>query len=207
MLVSNNCEFIFMDYGLLADDVLLKFLKISDEIAYKEIYLRYWRRLYYSAVSKTNSKEVAEDIVQSVFTDLWDKRERHTINSIAAYLETAVKYQIINYIKSAISKRAQYAGFSEGQKSEENSADLPLLVQELNAAIDKAINQLPQKTQTIFRLSRFEKHSNKDISRIMDLSEKAVEYHITQSLKSLRFFLRDFILVDLVLLVFANFHN
>ena len=191
-----------MDYGLLADNVLLKLLKISDELAYKEIYLRYWRRLYRSAVSKTNSKEVAEDIVQSVFTDLWDRRESHQINSIAAYLETAVKYQIINYIKSAISKRTQYAAFSELQKAEENSVDLPLLVQELNTAIDKAISQLPQKTQTIFRLSRFEKQSNKDISRIMDLSEKAVEYHITQSLKSLRFFLRDFILVDFILLLF-----
>jgi len=191
-----------MDYGLLADNVLLKLLKISDELAYKELYLRYWRRLYRSAVSKTNSKEVAEDIVQSVFTDLWDRRENHQINSIAAYLETAVKYQIINYIKSAISKRTQYAAFSELQKAEENSVDLPLLVQELNTAIDKAISQLPQKTQTIFRLSRFEKQSNKDISRIMDLSEKAVEYHITQSLKSLRFFLRDFILVDFILLLF-----
>lgn len=194
-----------MDYGLLADDVLLKFLKISDELAYKEIYLRYWRRLFYSAVSKTNSKEVAEDIVQSVFTDLWDRRAHHNINSVGAYLETAVKYQIINYIKAAISKRSQYSGFSELQKTEESSADLPLLVQELNTAIDKAISQLPQKTQTIFRLSRFEKHSNKDISQIMDLSEKAVEYHITQSLKSLRFFLRDFILVDLILFLFVNF--
>lgn len=196
-----------MDYGLLADDVLLKLLKISDEFAYKEIYLRYWRRLYYAAVSKTNSKEVAEDLVQSVFADLWDRREQHTIGNTAAYLERAIKYQVINYIKAAISKRTQYTGFGEMQKTEENPADLPLLVQELNAAIDKAINQLPQKTQTIFRLSRFEKHSNKDISRIMHLSEKAVEYHITQSLRSLRFFLRDFILVDLALLIFEHFHN
>ncbi|MCS3795138.1 RNA polymerase sigma-70 factor [Niastella sp. OAS944] len=196
-----------MDYKLLADNVLLKLLKISDELAYKELYLRYWRKLYHSAVSKTNSKEVAEDIVQSVFTDLWDRREIHQINCIAAYLETAVKYQIINYIKSAISKRTQYAGFGELQKSEDESADLPLLMQELNMAIDKAISQLPQKTQTIFRLSRFEKQSNKEISRIMDLSEKAVEYHITQSLKSLRFFLRDFILVDFILLLFENIIN
>jgi RNA polymerase sigma-70 factor (ECF subfamily) len=169
--------------------------------------LRYWRRLYYVAVSKTNSKEVAEDLVQSVFADLWDRREQHTINNITAYLDTAVKYQVINYIKAAISKRTQYTGFGELQKTEENPADLPLLVQELNTAIDKAISQLPQKTQTIFRLSRFEKQSNKDISRIMDLSEKAVEYHITQSLKSLRFFLRDFILVDLVLLIVEHFNN
>ncbi|WP_205510258.1 RNA polymerase sigma-70 factor [Longitalea arenae] len=193
-----------MDYGLLADNVLLKFLKISDELAYKEIYLRYWRRLYGSALSKTNSKEVAEDIVQSVFTDLWDRRETHQINNIAAYLETAVKYQVINYIKAAISKRTQYSGFSELQKQTENPADLPLLVQELNEAIDKAISQLPQKTQTIFRLSRFEKQSNKDISRIMDLSEKAVEYHITQSLKSLRFFLKDFILFELLCFFFEH---
>jgi RNA polymerase sigma-70 factor (family 1) len=193
-----------MDYKLLADNVLLKLLKISDELAYKELYLRHWRRLYRSAVSKTNSKEVAEDIVQSVFTDLWDRRESQQVNNIAAYLETAVKYQIINYIKSAISKRTHCAGFGELQKTEESSADLPLLVQELNMAIDKAISQLPQKTQTIFRLSRFEKQSNKDISRMMDLSEKAVEYHITQSLKSLRFFLRDFILVDLVLFLFVS---
>jgi RNA polymerase sigma-70 factor (ECF subfamily) len=196
-----------MDYGLLADNVLLKLLKISDELAYKELYLRYWKQLYRTSVSKTNSKEVAEDIVQSVFADLWDRREHHTIIHISAYLETAVKYQVINYIRAAISKRAQYTGYGELQKTEENTADLPLLVQELSVAIEKAISQLPQKTQTIFRLSRFEKQSNKDISRIMDLSEKAVEYHITQSLKSLRFFLRDFILVDLLLLLFANLNN
>lgn len=191
-----------MDYRLLADDVLLKLLKISDELAYKEIYLRYWRKLYYAAVSKTNSKEVAEDILQSVFTDLWDRRERHNIINIAAWLDTAVKYQTINFIKSAISKRARHTDLSQLQKTEENTADLSLLVRELNAAIDKAINQLPQKTQTIFRLSRFEKQSNKDISRIMDLSEKAVEYHITQSLKLLRLNLRDFIFISLALLLF-----
>jgi RNA polymerase sigma-70 factor (family 1) len=191
-----------MDYRLLADDVLLKLLKISDELAYKEIYLRYWRKLYHTAVSKTNSKEVAEDILQSVFTDLWDRRERHNIINIAAYLETAVKYQIFNYIKAAISKRAQHPGLNELQKTEENTADLTLLVRELNAAIDKAISQLPQKTQAIFRLSRFEKQSNKEISRIMDLSEKAVEYHITQSLKLLRFNLKDFIFIGLMLVLF-----
>jgi RNA polymerase sigma factor (sigma-70 family) len=75
------------------------------------------------------------------------------------------------------------------------------LVKELNDAIDKGIKRLPQKTQTIFRMSRFERHSNKDISRIMDLSEKTVEYHITQSLKALQLHLRDFMLVDLLLVV------
>ena len=191
-----------MDYRLLADEVLLKFLKISDELAFEEIYLRYWRQLYYAALNKINNKEVAEDIIQTVFTDLWEKRERRSIENISAYLRATVKYQVINYIKSAISRKAHFSQISEGRKAEENGNELTLLVKELNEAIDKAINRLPQKTQIIFRLSRFERHSNKEISRIMDVSEKAVEYHITQSLKVLRLYLRDFMVVDLLLVIF-----
>lgn len=192
-----------MDYTLLADEILLKFLKISDELAFEEIYLRYWRQLYYAALHKINNKEVAEDIIQTVFEDLWEKREQHSIKNISAYLGTSVKYKVINYIRSSISKKAHLAHISESRKTEENSNELVLLVKELNEAIDKAINRLPQKTQTIFRLSRYESHSNKDISHIMDVSEKAVEYHITQSLKTLRFHLRDFMLIDLLLVVLS----
>ena len=189
-----------MDYRLLPDETLLKFLKISDELAFKELYLRYWQKLFYLAVNKINSKEVAEDVVQTIFIELWDNREKHSIQNISAYLDTAVKYRVINYVKAAISKKSHLAQFFKRQNPDENEADLHLLVQELNTAIDSAIEQLPQKTQTVFRLSRFGRQSNKEISRIMNLSEKAVEYHITQSLKTLRFYLKDFMLFDFYLL-------
>ena len=190
-----------MEYRLLADEVLLKFLIISDELAFQEIYQRYWRQLYYTALSKINNKEVAEDIIQTVFADLWEKREQHSIKNISAYLGTSVKYQVINYIKSGISRKVHLSNIGESRNTEENKNELALLVKELNEAIDKAINRLPQKTQTIFRLSRFERHSNKQISRMMDVSEKAVEYHITQSLRALRLYLKSFLLVNLLLAV------
>jgi RNA polymerase sigma-70 factor (family 1) len=192
-----------MDYRLLPDETLLKFLKISDELAFKELYLRYWQKLFYSAINKINSKEVAEDVVQTIFIELWDNRERHSIQNLSGYLDTAVKYRVINYIKAAISKKSHLAQFISKQNPDEDDADLHLLVQELNAAIDKAIEQLPQKTQTVFRLSRFGSQSNKEISRIMNLSEKAVEYHITQSLKTLRFYLKDFMLFDFYLILIS----
>lgn len=191
-----------MNYRLLDDEILLKFLRISDDLAFKEIYLRYWKPLYYSVLKKINSREIAEDIVQGVFMDLWEKREQNSIRVLHAYLDASVKYRVINYINTVISRQKHLSGLKEKQKTEETSTDLLLLVQELNTGIDKALSQLPPKTQTIFRLSRFEQHSNKEISRIMDLSEKAVEYHISQSLKSLRFYLKDFLQVDLLLLFF-----
>jgi RNA polymerase sigma-70 factor (family 1) len=180
-----------MDYGLLAEHALLKLLKASDQFAFREIYVRYWKKLYFLALSKINSREIAEDIVQNVFTDIWEKRLVNNIENISGYLSTAVKYQTINYIKSTILKNGHIVSLA-GQKKEENTAEMDLLVQELNTAIDRALRLLPQKTQTVFRLSRFEKKSNKDISHMMDLSEKSVEYHITQSLKLLRIHLKDF---------------
>ena len=190
-----------MDYRLLSDEVLLKLLKISDELAFKELYSRYWKRLFYSVLNKINSKEVAEDIVQSLFVDLWDKRERHSIQNLPGYFDTAVKYRVINYIKAVISKRVHLSIFTENQEQGESNADLNLLIEELNTTIDKAIRQMPQKTQTVFRLSRFESYSNKEISGKLHLSEKAVEYHITQSLKTLRIYLKDFMLFDLLIIL------
>lgn len=191
-----------MDYRLLADEILLKFLSIGDEAAFKEIYQRYWKRLFFAALNKLNNKQIAEDTVQTVFTTLWEKRENHSIQNLSAYLDTAVKYQVINYIKSTITKKIHLSTIGERQATEEDSTELTLLVHELNTAIDKAISQLPQKTQTIFKLSRFEQHSNKEISSMMHLSEKAVEYHITQSLKNLRLNLKEFIFIDGILLFF-----
>lgn len=190
-----------MEYELLADETLLKLLIADDKFAFKEIYRRYWERLYNIALRKINSREVAEDIVQTVLVDLWDRRINHNIQNLHSYLEASVKYQVINYIKAAISKKIHLSAFGERQGIEQNDGDLLLLTRELNTAIDRAIHQLPQKTQTIFRLSRFERHSNKDISRIMDLSEKAVEYHITQSLKTLRLHLKDF-MISIVMICF-----
>lgn len=191
-----------MDYRLLADEILLKLLSIGDDLAFKEIYQRYWKGLYCAALNKINNKQVAEDTVQTIFITLWEKREKHSIQNLSAYLETAVKYKVINYIKSSISKKNHHSTIEERQITEENTTDRLLLVQELNCAIEIAISQLPQKTQTIFKLSRFEQHSNKEISNIMDLSEKAVEYHISQSLKNLRTNLKEFIFIDVVLILF-----
>jgi RNA polymerase sigma-70 factor (ECF subfamily) len=70
-------------------------------------------------------------------------------------------------------------------------------------AIEKAIYQLPDKTQTVFKMSRFEEKSHKEIAVTLDLSEKSVEYHITQALKFLRVYLKDYLTILLFGLIFS----
>ena len=65
--------------------------------------------------------------------------------------------------------------------------------EQLMVLIENHLHELPEKTQTIFKLSRYEHKSVKEIAGHMQLTEKAVEYHITRSLKLLRRHLRNYL--------------
>jgi RNA polymerase sigma-70 factor (family 1) len=189
-----------MSYQGLSDEILLSLIKTSDQEAYRKIYLRYWRSLYFVAYRKVHVREVAEELIQNVFLGLWEKRFTSNIEQLDRYLHTAVKYQVLNYIKSCIIKK-KYAQFSKKQPELTNEdGDSILIMHELSAAINNAINLLPEKSRVIFRLSRFEDRSIKEIALLLSVSEKVVEYHISKSLKVLRLELKDFILIPLILL-------
>lgn len=194
-----------MDYKVFDDEILLKLLKTGDGAALEEIYKRYSETVFLAAFRKVRSKEVAEELVQNLFISLWAKREQAQIEKLDAYLHTAVRYQVIDYIRSKI-LRERYSQFAKEQVNvDESASESKLLLQELSIAIDNTIKKLPQKTQEIFRLSRYEHRSVKEIAQYMNLSEKAVQYHVTQSLKFMRLHLRDFILMNSMLGAFVRF--
>jgi RNA polymerase sigma-70 factor (ECF subfamily) len=184
-----------MNYNLLEDEILMKLLKAGDETALKEIYLRYWKGLYIAALKKVHSKEAAEEIVQNVIVGLWNKRVTSDVHHLQNYLNTAVKYQVINYVKAKILHEKKLQLAISKQPSAEDTCEDALLLNELSAAIDQAVKLLPEKTQLVFKLNRFENHSVREISQHMNISEKAVEYHITKSLKTIRVHLKEFVLL------------
>lgn len=194
-----------MDYKVFDEEILLKLLKTGDGMALEEIYKRYSESVFLAAFRKVRSKEVAEELVQNIFISLWAKREQAQISKLEAYLHTAVRYQVIDYIRSKI-LRERYSQFAKDQlNTDESASESKLLLQELSIAIDNTIKKLPQKTQEIFRLSRYEHRSVKEIAQSMNLSEKAVQYHVTQSLKFMRLHLREFILMNTAIGAFTRF--
>jgi RNA polymerase sigma-70 factor (family 1) len=194
-----------MDYKVFDDEILLKLLKGGDGAALEEIYNRYSETVFVTAFRKVRSKEVAEELVQNLFISLWAKKEQARIEKLEAYLHSAIRYQVIDYIRSKI-LRERYTQFAKDQLTvDENASESKLLLQELSIAIDNTIKKLPQKTQEIFRLSRYEHRSVKEIAQYMNLSEKAVQYHVTQSLKFMRLHLREFILMNSLVGAFARF--
>src|SRR5688572_1577763 len=111
-----------MHYDLLADDVLLRLLKKSDEKAFEAIFNRYWEKIFLSAYKKLRSKEVAEDLTQNLFAVLWDNRESYQIDHLFRYLSVGIKNRVINHIDAEIVKSNQRQAIS-ASGSEGNSAD------------------------------------------------------------------------------------
>jgi RNA polymerase sigma-70 factor (family 1) len=188
-----------MEYALLSDELLTKLLHAGDAGAFREIYNRYWKKLYHTALAKTHTQEIAEELVQNIFIAVWEKRSVAKIEYLESYLVRAMKYKIINYMQSVLAKENHLKIIDDHTIKEQNDSETQLLLHELNLAIHNAIEKLPAKTKVIFKLSREENRTVKEIAQLMNLSEKAVEYHITQSLKLMRLHLKDFIALEALL--------
>ncbi|MBO9205302.1 MULTISPECIES: RNA polymerase sigma factor [Niastella] len=182
-----------MDLRVLTDEILLQLLKANNELAFKEIYTRYWQRLFETAYHRLASRETAKELVQTVFLRIWEKRHSNHITHLQSYLQTAIKNSVINYVAATLVHKRYLQHIINTGSTTYQGAESTLTIHELSQAIDKAVAALPAKTRQVFRLSRFDHLSIREIATILNISEKAVEYHITQSLKTLRSYLKDYL--------------
>ncbi len=163
------------------DGTLVHLLSKGDEAAFTVIYQRYWKRLYGLAYDRLKSKEMAEDIIQEVFTGLWQRRSTTIVKSLYAYLAAATRYAIINQLAKQVNISMEELPFEI-----ENVENHDLSIRFLEQMIAKEVNKLPEKCKLVFRYSRTQGLSNKEIAAELNISEKAVEKHITRALSHLR---------------------
>lgn len=175
-------------------DLLFLRLKAGDQAAYKEIYEKFSKLLFQVAYNKIRDKVVTEDMVQNIFISIWEKREDLMVKDAKSYLLGCLKYAVMNYIRAQVMEN-KYLAFSRNKHDAEEWIFSDTDVNDLSAIIEKGISSLPDKTQEIFRLSRFEHQSTKNISLNLKISEKTVEYHITRSIKFIKAYLKHYYLV------------
>jgi RNA polymerase sigma-70 factor (family 1) len=192
----------FIEKQYLADDELITHFYRNDEKAFNEIYNRYWQRLYVYALSKLDNEENAEEVIQTVFIDLWQKRNSARIENLASYLYKAVKNKCIDLIRQRLVRdRYEEIVLQTSDEGDPSTEEL-LAFEELKALLKTAMESLPEKTREIFRLNRMEYLSVREVSAALSIPERTVEHHLSQALKLMRVYLRDFI----VLLVLFQSH-
>jgi RNA polymerase sigma-70 factor (family 1) len=172
---------------------LLKQLKQGSISAFEQIFNEYWEHLYLSARSKLHSHDDAEEVTQAIFSSLWEQREKLSIEDLGAYLHASVKNRIINIIRSRITREKYLDYYHKFLPSSQNSTEEVVEFDDLSEVLEAAVNRLPEKSRKVFRLSRMEGRSNTEIANLLKVSEKAIEYHLTKSLRAIRVHMKDFI--------------
>jgi RNA polymerase sigma-70 factor (family 1) len=183
---------LYTDYS---EERLLEAIRQSDEKAFAELFNRYWRKAHVIAYSKVHNKQVTEEIVQDLFVTLWDKRTTLIIHNINAYLCTSIKNKALNYIESCIVKRKYWEYYKAFVPQAESSTEKMVEYNELMEAIENGMERLPKKAKRIFQLNRLEGRSIAEIAKLLNLSEKAIEYHLTNSVKHLKLLIKNSIVV------------
>lgn len=167
------------------------FRKGSPE-AFEMIFKCHWHRLYTIARSKIQSHDEAEEIVQGIFSTLWEKRASLLITNLSYYLITALRNKIIDDVRAKVIQKKYWEYYKNFIPQQRNVTDEVVIYDDLSEAIEQAVKRLPEKSREVFRLSRLEGRSKQEIAKLLQLSEKAIEYHLTKSLKELKVQLKDY---------------
>lgn len=168
-----------------SDERLISLLQQGSHEAFEELYNRYWLVIYRRFYKKLQSKALAEEYTQDLFTSLWSRRSGLTISiSFIHYLNGAVRKMVVNNIRNEIRKKIMHANSLELTVTNPDDS-------QLFSTLTQALENLPVKTGEIIKLSKLEGLSVKDIAAHQNLSNKAVEYHITKALKMLRTYFRN----------------
>ncbi len=185
-----------MQETLVTDAELLGHLARGDEYAFQTLYERYWHKLYSYTVHKVEFQETAEEIVQDIFIDLWKRREGLAIDRLESYLFRAVRNRIIDVIRASLVRKhhEESSQLIRSAGKERLDTEEQLAYNELYSAIHDGLSLLPEKTGEIFRLNRLDQLSAREISALLDMPVRTVEYHITHALRTMKVYLQDFLI-------------
>jgi RNA polymerase sigma-70 factor (ECF subfamily) len=166
---------------------LIRRLKQDDEKAFNSLFYHYHARVYNLAKQFLQDKEDAEEIVQIVFIALWENR--HQIDEdhpLAGYILTIARHWIYNLLKRNVYRQG-YIDYLLGQNNSfNNKTEDVVLYNELNQLFNKLIADLPPKRSEIFKLSRIDGLSYREIAEQLSITESTVNTQITKALDYIR---------------------
>ena len=172
----------------LSDEELLSLFK-KDVNAFRVVYERYWSRLYVYAFNVLQDNAICEDIIQEIFTNLWQNTNTQQINHLAAYLYQATKFQVFKHLRNGKTSQQHLDAIRAIQKNKDlthDEVELNYNAQELQQIILQLIQELPDRCRQVFHLSRFEHLSNKEISQKLGISNQTVKNQISKAIKYLK---------------------
>ena len=180
---------------------LILTLKAGDLTAFEMLFRTYYQPLCNYAFTFVQDRDEAEEIVQSTFLNIWEKRESLSIHTgIKPYLYAMVRNACLNVLKhEKIKQQHATMEMAVAERSVESVART-IMASELETKIYRAMDQLPEQCRLIFKLSRFEELKYAEIAQQLHISIKTVENQMGKALRIMREQLKDYLPLLIILM-------
>lgn len=170
-----------------ADSEYVEDLKKDDFLAFDALFCKYAQNLYAFALSITRDSFAAEEITQLVFLKVWEKRAQINEHlSFKSFLFSVVYNETISWLRKENSEKRRIGEYARFAASLTNETEQSVEFHSLEQVAGRLIDEMPEKRKQIFRLSREQGFTNKEIAETLNISVKTVENQMTSALKYLR---------------------
>ena len=171
-----------------------------DKDSFEALFRKYFPPLMSFARKILVDEDDAREVVQQVFINLWEKREKIDLSkSLKSYLFTSVHNRSLNVIRD----RKKFSAEEVPEMAGEWDVSAQIESMELEEKIQKPCNHLPEKCRQIFELNRFDGLKYSEIALKLGISVKTVENQMSKALK----ILREKLLKYLTLLLWLIMHT
>ncbi len=166
------------------DKILIERIKQGDYSAFNCLFYHYYGRLCSYAYRIILDRQSAEDIVQDLFVKFWEHRHDIEVSgNLFGYLLKSVKNASINFLRAERTKETSLENYPFTDRQTERDF---LEEQEFLFVLEGCINELPERSRQVFRMSRIDGQKHHEIAVQLGISVKTIKNQIWKSLQYLR---------------------
>jgi len=169
------------------DKKYVETLKSGDYDSFDVLFRKYAERIYAFTLGLTKQSMIAEEITQIVFIRIWEKREKiNEYYSFKSFLFSIAYHEIISWLRKEKSEKRKIASYVNDKDYLSLETEISIEFNNLENLVNGSINSFPEKRRQIYKLSREQGYSNKEIAEKLEISVKTVENQMTSALKTLK---------------------
>lgn len=159
----------------------------GDQRSFEDLYRLFYARLFRFALLYVHKREIAEEVVNDVMINVWNKQQTlQEVQNLETYLFAAIRNRSLNYM-------SKYSAWhvvpdttqEQGAIINLNDPEKELEWKEINFRLNQAIDQLPEQCRTVFKLIKEEGFRYKQVAEILNVSTRTVETQLFRAIKKL----------------------
>lgn len=169
----------------LYEPTLVKLLQKGNVKAFDSLFEVYSQKLYGFGMKYFKSETDSEELVQEVFVKVWENRKMlKTEYSFKSYLFTIA----MNQIRKHFNKMKVALSYIESIKNENEFIDqsVPDNYEYMIKQIYQIIDQMPKRRREIFKKSKIEGKSSKEVAKELNISPGTVDNQVSEALRFIR---------------------